>query len=171
VPGNCKTCGQEITPAASFCPNCGTKQRKEWDIARVVAVVVVVVAVMVLIIIVGNSPSTQPEDQHESEAKSRAFTLGEAMVDNARNPTSVRFDFASEMVDGSYCFSFRAQNGFGGMALAKIVVITAGNKVYQQNDTMTSPGFVRAWNAHCAGKTGISDATATLNYYAQHFGR
>ncbi|MFZ3244551.1 MAG: hypothetical protein WA185_05700 [Candidatus Acidiferrales bacterium] len=90
------------------------------------------------------------------------------MVDNARNPASVRFYLAAEMADHSYCFSFRAQNGFGGMGLDQMVV-TPGDKGYERNDARTSPGFARAWNAHCAAKVGIGDATELLNSYARNF--
>lgn len=77
-----------------------------------------------------------------------------------RNPDSFVLEEVL-MIDGTHnlCFSYRAQNGFGGMNRERAVVDMKSGKTKLQSEG----GFEHLWNTHCAGKRGtiITDNVKT----------
>ena len=72
----------------------------------------------------------------------RAAVLGILALQNAmRNPDSFQLVDILAMPNGALCYSYRAQNGFGGMDLDHAAVF---------NGTLST----KSWDAKCAGRTG-----------------
>jgi hypothetical protein len=69
-----------------------------------------------------------------------------------RNPDSFKLEEVTIMKNGSACYEFRSQNGFGGMN--RIRGVLYGDDI----KTSEMQGFSKKWNKECAGKEG-DDAT------------
>jgi hypothetical protein len=63
-----------------------------------------------------------------------------------RNPASFELMEVGLSPAGAACYTYHAQNGFGGLNVEQ-AVIGKGFK------TSGQPGFEDAWNRECAGKT------------------
>ncbi len=88
-------------------------------------------------------------DENYKEMSFRA-SLGAASIYKAmRNPESLKLESVLGMKDGTICYEYRAQNGFGGMNREFAVLLPKAERL------TTSAG---AWNSRCAHKTG-SDLT------------
>jgi hypothetical protein len=162
----CKECGKEINKSASLCPYCGFKCRRTsmltWILAALVALPVL------RFIAFGPSTSTsQPVKQEtpeqiaakkkKDEAVQRA-TVGAVTLKKAmRNPESFKLESAI-VVDGTgaVCYSYRAQNGFGGTNVGRAVLSRDG----KQFKTNEMNGFATLWNKECGDKSGTDAATA-----------
>ena len=104
----------------------------------------------------------------ETEAKSRhdknvqkAAVFANVLRKSMRNPDSFKLSEVLIMGDGSVCYTYRAQNGFGGMNVDQAVLGPSSFKTSDQ------AGFVTAWNKYCGGHTG-EDATDYVNYLLEH---
>src|SRR5690606_15924854 len=73
-----------------------------------------------------------------------------ALKSAMRNPDSFKLEKALVMDDGSVCYEYRAQNGFGGMNVGS-AVLSADGKVFKLN---SDDGFAKVWNKLCANKYG-----------------
>ncbi len=89
------------------------------------------------------------KDAHWQAAELGAMTLRKAM----RNPDSFQLSQVLLMPDGSVCYDYRAQNGFGGMNREYAVLRASGQLTANENGL---------WNRECAHKTG-EDGTAAIN--------
>lgn len=79
------------------------------------------------------------------ELSQRAAIGAASLYRAARNPDSFKLETALGMPDGTICFVYRAQNGFGGM--------NRENAVLPPNaKSLTTSASV--WNKRCANKTG-----------------
>jgi hypothetical protein len=70
-----------------------------------------------------------------------------------RNPDSFKLSDGIVMADGAVCYSYRAQNGFGGLNVGNAVLAPKGK--FKSSD---SPGYATVWNKECGGETGTDDA-------------
>ena len=113
---------------------------------------------------VGTSPETTaklaPESQsnskqEENERGLRAAMGAASILGAARNPDSVHFTSVLIMKDGTVCYAYRAQNGFGGFT-REVAILPSNPKT---KSLSRSSAF---WNAHCANKEG-DDYTALIN--------
>jgi hypothetical protein len=77
-----------------------------------------------------------------------------------RNPDSFKLASVHVKDSGSVCYSYRAQNGFGGMNLENAVLAPG------------APGLnpnASAWNSQCAHKNGV-DVTDQVNDFLARVG-
>ena len=79
-----------------------------------------------------------------------AMMLGDKLKDAARNPEKFKMTHVLLMDNGSVCYEYRAQNGFGGMNIGSAVLSSKSAAI--KTDEME--GFHKQWNKECSGKTG-----------------
>ena len=84
-------------------------------------------------------------DENITRAAACASTLKSA----SRNPDSFVLESANIKDDGSICYTFRSQNGFGGMERENAVLYGADIIKISEME-----GFRKKWNKYCAGKNG-----------------
>lgn len=90
-----------------------------------------------------------------------AAIAAKQLHDGARNPDSFKLSEVLIMPSDASCFTYRAQNGFGGMNVEQAIVTTKGRMFTQDADE-----FVPLWNKECANKTG-DDETAKIAIMAR----
>ena len=74
-----------------------------------------------------------------------------SLIKNAmRNPDSFKLNEVLLMKNGSSCFEYRAQNGFGGMNVGQAVYSNPTGKL----KTNEMGGFPSLWNKECANQSG-----------------
>ena len=107
----------------------------------------------------------QPKEPTERDTQLQAITaVALQLKNNMRNPDSFKLESALLIAGAdAVCFTYRAQNGFGGMNRGHAVLTGArfdpklsGREVFANVQLKTSeePGFTRLWNKECAGKSG-----------------
>ena len=94
-------------------------------------------------------------EQEENERGLRAAMGAASILGAARNPDSVHFTSVLIMKDGTVCYAYRAQNGFGGLN-REFAILSPNPKTKYLSRSSAS------WNAHCANKEG-DDYTALIN--------
>lgn len=166
-------CGNDVARNARFCPKCG--HRFTSAPVKVLAWFFGIVFVLMLIGALGsqfsedNSPTTpsQPQTPAQVAAQKKRDTqfavavLGAKTLRKAmRNPDSFKLSQVLIMADGSVCYEYRAQNGFGGMNIGHAVLDSSGKF---RTDEMSA--FTATWNKKCANKTG-EDKTRDVGYAA-----
>lgn len=104
-----------------------------------------------------NRPVDSPENAETvkerkiEKAKIEIAVAGASMLKkSARNPDSFKVSSVTVMQDGTVCYEYRAQNGFGGMSVENATFDPSTLKIMVTG----SKGFVPTWNKKCAGKTG-----------------
>jgi hypothetical protein len=110
------------------------------------------------------APAQLTQAERDKQWKERTFLQIAVMgaVDlkkSMRNPDSFKLARVLVMDDGSVCYDYRAQNGFGGMN-AEHAVLADGE--FESED---SAGFHRLWNKRCARKKGedrTSEVTSVM---------
>jgi hypothetical protein len=84
----------------------------------------------------------------QDEGIKRGAIMAAALKKTARNPDSFRLENA-QLIEGSgaICFTYRAQNGFGGMNIGYAVLSADGKdfKIQEQDGN----AFVKLWNKEC----------------------
>lgn len=143
----CKECGGPISSAAKACPKCGAAPPKRVGILGWLSVLFV--AYIAYKLMAPSDPPTPPPSAAEIERKARdeavfrKVALAAATIKkNLREPDSVTWEtILADSEANVMCFSYRARNGFGGMALEHISV--AEGKFSRKTQD---------WNRHCAGK-------------------
>jgi hypothetical protein len=106
------------------------------------------------VVAAANNPNSESDNGWNVLAALGASTIRAA----SRKPDSVSFDSVVVMKDGTACYAYRAQNGFGGMNREHAVLLPNTRRL------ATSAG---AWNAHCAHKQG-SDVTFLVSRLSQY---
>ncbi|HJU11106.1 MAG TPA: hypothetical protein VJ728_09530 [Candidatus Binataceae bacterium] len=86
-----------------------------------------------------------------------ATTFAKALRNSMRNPASFELNEVLVMDDNSVCFTYRAQNGFGGINVDQ-AVLTPRLKFR----TAEQPGFSPLWARYCHAKRGF-DETRNVN--------
>lgn len=161
----CK-CGNQCADNARSCPKCG--YRFTHPLTKAIAgFFALIIILMIIGAAIGNNPSTtstpstpaNSAQKEKDEANWRRAVLGAKTLESAmRNPDTFKLSQVLIMDNGSVCYQYRAQNGFGGMNIAH-AVLTASGKFKNDNES----GFRTLWNRECANKTG-SEKTWEVNY-------
>ncbi len=108
--------------------------------------------VVVLIVLSTNDDRAKPASP-EAEARWETALGGAATIHKMmRDPDSLKFASVGEMADGSYCYTYRARNGFGGMDASHAVLTK--NAFLGDGDR----GFAQAWRSHCTSGRGVEKA-------------
>lgn len=165
----CKECGNQISSDAKVCPNCGKRQRRSSGAGWGCLAIIGVVALFALIgSLTDNHGHDKPSPAERAAAKANDAQFAHASAgakilhDSARNPDSFKLVQVLTMRDGTACYTYRAQNGFGGMNVG-YAVLSPANKF--KTDEMQ--GFHVLWNKLCAHKSG-TDRTQAVAYAIAH---
>lgn len=95
------------------------------------------------------SPQRQARQLARQIEINRAHQALKALKESMRNPASFQLIAGWFMKDGTVCFEYRAQNGFGGMDIGHTVWPAGGSKLVDDEVK---------WNQLCAGKSGYQFA-------------
>lgn len=169
-------CGNQVARNAKACPRCGC--RFTSGLVKLLAVFIVAAATIGIIGAIigaassGNGSSAQPgpsaAEQAMKQKDDAKFQFGvegaKQLRDSMRNPDSFKMTKALIMEDGAVCYSYRSQNGFGGMNDGQAVLAPRGK--FKSDE---SAGFVTLWNKECANKTA-TDKTWEIGYAAGFHG-
>lgn len=160
----CKECGREISSAAKNCPGCGVKQKSRPGILTYAFIGIIGLAVLLSIVSPKPTPATaptavvSPEAQAEKDRESaewyRRRTSAAATLKtikaNLREPESVQWASVGANKDGTVvCATYRAKNGFGGVAVEKASMANGKISTSQAQ-----------WNKNCVGKSMFDTANA-----------
>ena len=153
---NCGECGAFVSTEAKSCPGCGAGRkvfgrpagtRKPMSFIKKLGIGFGALIGLSVVIqaATGGDPTVRAETPEEKQSKQRgyaAYLSAKALKASLRNPGSLDFEEILANDDGSViCMTYRAQNGFGGLNLER-VVFKDGN-----------PSQSRAsWRANCANK-------------------
>lgn len=162
----CKECAREISSDAKACPGCGVKRKKSVGLIGYA-----VISIFGIAVIGGmtnsapnkSAPPAPPLSPEANAAKEKVEAASNARFMNTvatlksvksalREPGSVQWEDISANEDGSVvCLTYRARNGFGGMAIERATMAKG------QISTKST-----AWNKHCAGKS-LYEAKSALH--------
>ncbi|MGA3054393.1 MAG: hypothetical protein ABSD63_09310 [Candidatus Korobacteraceae bacterium] len=99
---------------------------------------------------VANQKASEPE---KSDPQLERAAVGAAsIIAAARNPDSVKFYLVTVLSNGTACYMWRAQNGFGGVNQEHAVLLPNAANLSQSSSV---------WNSRCANKSG-TDMTALI---------
>jgi hypothetical protein len=87
------------------------------------------------------SPAVVEKERRLTRAVAGAMTLKKAM----RNPDSFKLASVYLTQNGTACYEYRAQNGFGGMNFEQAVLTIKGDDIL----TKGMEGFSTLWNREC----------------------
>ena len=165
----CKECGQQISSDAKRCPHCGKKQRSRTGLGLGC---LAIIGVWILIAGIGSltehqgknslSPSEKAAKDKRDIAIGRATYGAKSLRNSMRNPDAFKLSEVLIMADGTACYTYRAQNGFGGVNVGHAVLTPR-----QQFKTNEMTGFRTLWNRRCANKKG-EDKTRAVEYGLEH---
>jgi RNA polymerase subunit RPABC4/transcription elongation factor Spt4 len=169
----CKECGQQISSDARVCPHCGKKQGKKpgigaglgWGCLVIIGAWVLFSAIGAMVEHHGKSkpsPAEQAAKEKHEIALGRAIIGAKSLRHSMRNPDAFKLDEVLMVADGTACYTYRAQNGFGGMNVGHAVLTPT-----QQFKTDEMKGFHALWNRGCANKRG-RDKTRVVEYGLEH---
>lgn len=152
---NCGECGVSVSTEAKVCPACGASRkafrrpagarRVSWPKKIGIGFAALIGVSVVIQAATGGDQTVQAESPQAKQSKQRgyaAYLSAKALKASLRNPGSLDFDEILANEDGSViCMTYRAQNGFGGMNLERVVFRDG------------KPSQTRAsWRANCANK-------------------
>lgn len=89
------------------------------------------------------TPAQTPAEAKYERLSLRAAIGAASLYRAMRNPNSFQLDEVWYVDDESICYTYRAQNGFGGMNSENAVLLPSSKNLIR--DTTT-------WNRRCAGK-------------------
>lgn len=177
----CKECGAEVSDQAKACPKCGAPPPKETSRLSIALAGIVGITVLSCIVKTdeaaterGEKAAAQAraaeamtpeqkaaaaraaEDKRRSENKrSNGILLARAaaatLKTKMREPESFKVAEAILLDDGTVCMSYRARNGFGGMAVERAAVLPDGSGI--------ATGTAQ-YNKLCADRAGQDVANA-----------
>jgi hypothetical protein len=127
--------------------------------ARVITVLAVLCIVVALIITIAETVGAPPQSAAQAAvpaerqtAKQNAHAGMLALRWGMRNPETFSLETATLMPDGSVCYSYRAQNGFGGMN--------------RQHAVLTPKYEIKldasAWKKYCSNRLGVNLTASEL---------
>lgn len=164
----CKECNKEISKSAEVCPHCGIKRKKRTSLLTWIVTIFVGMPVLIAIFSGASTTSSDtptapqtPEqiaEQTKRDAAVQRATVGAATLKKSmRNPDSFKLESAL-VINGTdaVCYTYRAQNGFGGMNAGQ-AVLSADATQFKTDDM---DGFAKLWNKECGDKSGQDVATA-----------
>jgi hypothetical protein len=171
----CGNCGQTLDPTARFCPKCGAqlvldthrntgpKRHGFWFYTLIVLGVFMAIGIIGQKIQDSATKPRSPEEQAKEQRDTRNIRLaadGAKVLRRAmRNPDAFRLSEVLIMKDDAVCYTYRAQNGFGGMNEGRAVMAPDGRFEASEN----SSKFRALWNRECARKTGLVWTTAVAD--------
>jgi hypothetical protein len=142
-------CGRQLAGSARVCPGCG--KRFAHPFVTVIAWMFGVVLVFGFVMTASHpqptshTPTVQQKENEEpsfSRAASGAISLRKA----TRNPDSFILEEVVGMPNGTFCYTYRAQNRlFGGINREHAVLPKKASNLDQSD---------AAWQRYCANKTG-----------------
>jgi hypothetical protein len=94
-----------------------------------------------------------------ADLSTRAALGAASLKTSMRSPDSLKLDTVLGMDDGTICYEYRAQNGFGGMNQETAALLPHANALTTSD---------AAWNKHCAHKQGQNvkyNAENLMNLY------
>jgi hypothetical protein len=186
---HCRECKREVSSEATACPHCGVpRQVNQASGCAVLIVACVAIGGITLLIkqcdgaetsespavtadpspgpVSSNTESTAASPSPAEQARSATLNAGALAVEflrrNMRNPDSFSLDDATLLDSGTFCFTYRGQNGFGGMNVEHAVM----NEKSSTFEAEGQPDFETAWRHHCAGKPG-EDVTDEIQSRAE----
>jgi hypothetical protein len=134
----CNECGNQVSASAKSCPQCGAKGKalvgsREKGIFGKALLAFFGLSIVITAATEVMNPST-PETAEEEAYRARVqernvniVTYARSLKAAMRNPHSVSFDRVLTNGDGSLvCFSYRAENGFGGINRERVAFSPAG---------------------------------------------
>jgi hypothetical protein len=100
------------------------------------------------------SGNQTPTEAKEEQQKAIAATGLLNLIQAQRNPQSFQLDDELAMPSGAVCYTYRSQNGFGGMNQG-FATLTPKGKLYVDGnpDTGTAAAYA-AYQKYCTGKVG-----------------
>lgn len=104
------------------------------------------------------SPGEQKQKAQDDHQFQFAVAGAKQLMGAMRNPDSFKLSNALLMGNGTVCYEYRAQNGFGGMNVGHAVLTEKG-----AIKTNEMEGGTKLWNHECANKSGY-DKTWEINY-------
>ena len=168
-------CGNNVSRNAKSCPQCG--HRFTGGFTKFVGwciLILVVTGVVGSMLGSGtnvasnpapaSTPTPTPAQQKDDINFKRAAVVAQKLRSNMRNPDSFKLTEVLIMPSGAVCYSYRSQNGFGGMNQEQAVLSSKDRLTMSESD-----GFETAWNRECAHKTG-EDKTWEVGYAAGFHG-
>lgn len=154
---HCRACGQPVAPGAVVCASCGRALPKQSRLPKLLLFAGIGFGLLAVIGVMngagdGNSTGAVQNDEETNKLGLHAMAAMEgasALKRSMRNPDAFRLEYVF-IPDGSddVCYSYRAQNGFGGMNVQSSILIAKTGKMLTGDDA----GFAKAWNRSC-GKT------------------
>ena len=168
----CKDCGKEFSTDAKVCPHCGAKKpKRKSNVLWMLSIVTIMVVFGSLFskndsssqdkVVAQSEKAAQEEFEQSIEnkkiEKAKNFALiGATNLQKAmRNPNSLKFESVFVTNDGDACYSYMAENGFGGIN-KEYAVLTKKLNFYANNSSK--------WNKLCANKEGI-EVQSFINIY------
>lgn len=173
-------CGNEVAREAKFCANCGNRLATGagrfllWlGIVLILAIVSSILSLQLRLSPAQQAAERAAAERSETQAKAQEIAqkkeqaeidfaaLGARTLHSAmRNPDSFTLTQVLIMKNGSVCYEYRAQNGFGGMNVDKAVLTSLGKLV-----TTEQSGSSAILNKECYDKVG-RDATSDVGIWA-----
>lgn len=161
----CNECGNDISTQAKSCPGCGAKPprlpKKKMSRIVVFFLWLLVVGIIASVMMQPRKIPDTPEQIVEKKAldaikmkrNSSIESVSSQIRRSMRNPDSLIWESAGSNSDGSVlCFTYRAQNGFGGMT-REFAVMTKDKISHLPRD----------WNKNC--QIPLKDVMDDLKYF------
>ena len=163
---SCGECGASVSTEARSCPACGANRKvfrrpvgakKSMSWLKKIGIAFGMMFGVSLVggfaaSMSGTKPGAENESAQDKQQKHmtyQAYLAAKAVKASLRNPDSLSFEQILANDNGSIiCLTYRAQNGFGGMNIERVV--------FKDGDPSQSHA---SWHAHCAGKM-LNDVTA-----------
>ncbi|HTW64351.1 MAG TPA: zinc ribbon domain-containing protein [Bryobacteraceae bacterium] len=159
----CAACGQPRDSAARFCAHCGAQllagnaARKRHGVLFYLLIVLgIFMGIGVVVSEIQDRFTKPPTLAEQAKAQIDAANLRIAaggakdLRNSMRNPDAFRLSEVLIMKDDAVCYTYRAQNGFGGMNVGRAVMAPDGRFEASENGSK----FYALWNKECAHKTG-----------------
>jgi hypothetical protein len=155
------TCGNPVASNARSCPRCGKRFTSPIVKALAWFFGFAIFGSIIMAMIRPSVPVSQA-DQHQKAQEEHQFQLAVAgakqVRDAMRNPDSFKLSSVLFTENGSVCYEYHAQNGFGGMNAGYAVLTDKGTIKTNEMD-----GGTKLWNRQCANKIGF-DKTWVVDY-------
>ena len=162
---NCSGCGNTVESGSRFCNGCGcpiavlaVPNKKTHSVVKLLAVFFALLFVGMIVGAITSSRlastvSTSTSSPDHNKRLGIAAFGAKTLMKSMRNPDSFKLSSAL-IVDstGSVCYTYRAQNGFGGMNVGQAVLAKSGKFKTSEMD-----GFSSLWNKECAEKKGTQE--------------
>jgi hypothetical protein len=165
----CRECAKPASSEAKACPHCGVPNPvvPDGNAARGRAYIVIgllIITTIVTLVISKPDHTTAPartgvaeQDSHEDRQRANAANIALALRKTMRNPKTFEVISAHVGQYNALCYQYRAENGFGGMSVERVVVAPDAAWMTTERDDE----FADRWNDQCARGSTI-DATSAV---------